>query len=747
MWSTNGHIWDVWNSGLFIGDDGEPQGRVTIEPDWYLEMSGAVVGTYTKGPVRSFQRADNSQVELELPNIATLEIDESIDSDAATCRIEIDNQIQMLNSSTDEPAVVGDPGYFSWSHGDTSEAAARWGQDPNSWSNLLIPNMLVRSYSGYGGREKTIPQAVADGNIRLSGVWLIDEVQVSVGGKITMNCRSMAKLLLEQLVFPPLVPPGQYPMARCRWSFSDFIIPGTPSSLDVHDQQSKFGICTGLGSENTGNALWYPGPSFGVFGHQPSDAFDGDIGTFWLSVGNDRPDLPFALEWIEICCDGQDVNDIYLHPEWGNYTVYISVWENGGWVDGSDGQVISYDAAGIGRYTGANTANIPWVVQSGVPFEEPIDILLPRVYKADKIRISFTNLQYTPFGTDDGHFHYRAGLKECRARIAYNVPSQPAQHGMRRGDGNYFDYADIVRDLFLWAGFNLRGAFEQDGSPSVYGNIEKTGIYSDDCINEDVFDKKPVIDVLNTFKNIVGYGVWVDSEGAAHFESQNTWGPGNFLANGSHTAFIPEIDERLQLTQYGVSFKDRGVVSEIIISSEQPDLSGQFNSTITTRFVPPSAQLLRGIVKPFGWVNLLFQNADEQRILAELVAMQIFFQLRQGSLTCPDNPNIGINDQIRIWERETSESSIHYVRGVSRKLDRVSGQSTMTLTTHWLGGSSAWVVQPQSTSSQTFQAAPIGSAVFEYSERLAAFLKLSEARSVVTARLSRAVSSTVVSPT
>lgn len=1109
MWSSSGHIWDIWESGQYIGEEGEPQARVSVEPDWYLQMSGAVIGAYTKGPVRSYQTAANSQVEIEIPNVSVLEVDESIDADAATCRIEIDNQVHIANASILEPSVLGDPGYFAWGHGDTAEAQARWGQTPNAWANVLVPNALLRSWEGYGGRNKTIPQAVADGNIRLTGVWLIDEVRVGVGGKISISCRSMAKLLLEQIVFPPLVPESQYPMARCRWRFEDVIIPGTPTSITANDQVSQYGVCQGFGSENSGSDVWYPGPNAAVHGHRPSDAFDGDAETYWYSVGNGSPDLPFALEWIEICCGGQDVNDVYLHPWAGNYTCYVSVWENGAWVDGSAGEVISYDPADIGLYYGANTANIPWVAQTGVPWEEPIDILLPRVYKADKIRLSFTNLQYSP----DGPFHYRAGVRECRARIANNLPGRPDEHGTKKGNGNYCvdyeteiltdrgwlkhyevavgdnalginpssglsewqtisnvyqehrtslpmidlagrdhnslttpdhrwlinhplhagyswaysdelgpmhsiptaashsgfpslpkysdefvelvawfwtegclvdraslsqsevknpegviridrclrqqfgepgliqshgsdpklveqalqmwengastaeialavgrttvtinlwvrhglvpangrqwsrsvrdngvvifrlshrirplllsvmdeekvvspeficsltepqlrmfidisveadgntrwdqqrfvsqkserriksfemacalagiststnwakshgqfvctlrkryktvpctptamrkytsytgviwcpttlhhnwlarrrgrlfytgntDYSEIVRDLALWAGFNLRGAFDSAGQPQVYGNIENTGIYSDDCINEEVFDKKPVIDVMKTFQNIVGFICWVDSEGAFRFESPNFWGPGNFLADGSHTALIPEIDETRQLTDYGVSYKDRGVVSEIIISSERPEV-GKFNSTVTTRFTPPSAALLRGIVKPFGWVNGLFQNPDEQRILAELVAMHIFFQLRQGSVTAAANPNISINDQVRIWERETSESFIHYIRGVTRRFDKASGSYSMTLTTHWLGGSDgAWVVQPQSTSANGFTRGPSGTPVFEYSERLGAFLKISEARSIVTARLARAVSSTIVSRT
>lgn len=1063
MKSTQGYIWDVWNSGgPFVGDAAAPHGRVTVEPNWFLQPTGAVVGNYNKGPIRSFQRSDNAQVELDIPNILTISIDASIESDAATCVITMLNQSATWAPRGD---VVGDPGYYSWSHGSTPESASRWGQSANAWLNVLIPNALLRTYEGYGGKEKTVGEAIADGNIVLTGLWLIDEVSTSTDGILTMRTRNMAKLLLEQIVFPPLVPESQYPISRCRWNFEHYVIPGTPTTSGITDQVSEYGTCTNLGSANSGSDVWYgcvdtatqaltrrgwclldelkpddqllgintesgmsewqpmqallrysvvdepmvrirgygfdalttrnhrwlaqsawdrrwvwtmscnldrshvlprsapygdapmeqavsddfvqlvawywtegtlseggsvsffqsytanpdncvairglltrlfgePGPmcktgqdrcvkdhphpkwnwasgteceqyrlsrvvvgslleavvgrdkrlslefllaltgdqlrllvetamkgdgtknthkftqkgersgdfqalcalaglttsesdhgdpkslnckkvswrddGYGTFklrrerhiseqaysgevwcptvrygnwlarrngtvyftgnsngsvhGHRASHAFDGSPDTYWYSVGNGEPTLPFALEWIEICCGGQDVNSVYIYPWAGNYECFISVFENGGWVDGSGGQVIDYDAAGIGRYTGANTANIPWVARVGIPWEEGHDHLLPRTFAAQKIRLSFTNLQYSP----DGPNHYRAGVRECRASLTFNVPGREEQHGTIKGEGNYTDYAQIIRDLLLWSGFWLRDAYS-DGAPAIYGNIEDTGIYADDCINDEVFDKKPVMDVITTFKEIVGYSFWVDDEGAARFESPAWWGPGNFLNSGEHTMFIPDIDERVQSTGYTVAYRDRGVVSEIIISSERPE-EGAFESTVTTRLIPASSALLRGIVRPFGWVNALFQNRDEQRILAELVALHIFFHLRQGQVTAAANPNIGINDQVRIWDRVSSESYIHYVRGVSRQMDLRSGIYTMTLTTHWLGEGDEWVVRADSPP-------PSSNQYFRYSDRLAEFLRRSQARSVATARLNRPGSGTVVSRT
>lgn len=1071
MRALNSPLWALWSGGgPFIGDAGAPHGRVTVEPGWYLNAEGPVVGNFNRGPVRWWQRAANDQVEVEVPNIKSINIERSIDTDAASCDIELTNQIHVANLSSAPAHSLGQPGAYTWNYGESPEARARWQQAPGSWLNVLVPNSLLRSYQGYGGKSKTIPQAVADGNIYLTGVWLVDEVIPGHNGTLMMRCRDMAALLLDQICFPPLIPEAEYPLRYCRFTYTPYYIPataatpatpGTPGGGGLTDRRSEYGTCP-LGSENSGSDVWY-GHDAAVHGHRPSDAFDGDTQTLWMSVGNGSPDLPFAVEWLEICV-GEDVNCVYIHPWAGHYTCYISVYENGGWVDGSGGQTIAYDPQTEGLYTGANAASIPWVAQVGIPFEQGLNYDLPRTFAAQKIRLTFTNLHYSDFGP----YRYRAGVRECRARLRTTgpgtagtpgTPATAAQSGVTQGDGNYRDYVDIVRDLLLWSGFWLQGAYS-GGAPTVFGNIESTGIYSDDCISEEVFDKKPIIDPIKTIKEIVGYLFWINDEGGAQFEcvddeteiltkrgwlrrqevrvgdealaldpasrmsrwervdrvneydvvdeelvsiehrshsslttrnhrwwvenahigrsrggrwrrsdelryddtiqiaaeygsapieavyddafvelvgwwvtegskagsggyicqshvvngphcariqrcfekmygapglgpsgwrlhnfpsrerddvwlfgsavfgalnhaapdrvlsmeflllltveqlrllvatcmkgdgheqmvgqygpygryyqleraairsvevacvlagiaprttlrpggiavtsflktkrvkplgasrnrnagtrvtrrwysgkvwcptlanhhiwmarrhgtvyftgnSPNWWAIGNFTEDGSHTTFMPAIDEATTMTAYQVSFQKRSLVSEIIISSERP-VGGQFNSTVSTRFRPPSADLLRGIEKPFGWVNQVFQNRDEQRIMAELVALHIFFQLRQGQVTAAANPLIGINDQVRLYERTTGETFVHYVRGVSTRMDMVSGLYTMTLTTHWMGDGDDWAISSSGVSGSSTQPH------FQISDRLAAHLHRTNARSVSVSRL------------
>jgi hypothetical protein len=189
----------------------------------------------------------------------------------------------------------------------------------------------------------------------------------------------------------------------------------------------------------------------------------------------------------------------------------------------------------------------------------------------------------------------------------------------------------------------------------------------------------------------VGYiGPYVDEEGGLRFETPNVWNFGNFYSDGSYTTEIPELDERwnlLDATSSGTKQYDR---SEIIISTEEPTKAQ--DTTIVTRYVPPNQQRLRGMSRPAIWVNAAFDNATDQKVMAELVAMHLWFRTRTTQVSGLFHPGIQINDQIRILDRSTDETATHYVLGKSVSWDAASGVLTMSLRTHWLGDRDAWAV-------------------------------------------------------
>ena len=259
-----------------------------------------------------------------------------------------------------------------------------------------------------------------------------------------------------------------------------------------------------------------------------------------------------------------------------------------------------------------------------------------------------------------------------------------------RRDGNYKDYSDIVKRLLRWSGWVL---YEDTPDPTeyapVHGSIESTGAWSDECLPEEMFDKKPVIDAITQIKEIVGYLFYINEEGAAQFKTPNWWAPGNFDETGQPVDIIPDMNEVINVTGYQATTNDTDLRSEIIIATEDP-VDGLLQGSSATRFRPFSSDLLRGMVKPAMWTNEVFQKPEEQLIMAELIALHIWFSKRTGSVTLAANPNIQIDDQVRVYERVSSDTYIHYVRGQSMTHDLDTGLFTMTLNTHWLGDDDNW---------------------------------------------------------
>jgi hypothetical protein len=994
----NTHIENLWNvGGPFTGADGRPHTRVTVELTTRVHFEAATnIGVMSSrgSPIRWFQREDNSQSELEVPNILSVDIDRSIDNDAATCRIEMSNQWMYDNLAIPVNAPeLGTPGYFTPDHGESADAAVRWGHETNDWAHILEPNAILRTYQGYGGHDKTLQDCLEDGNLMITGVWYIDVVAVGTSGKMTITCRDAAKLLLDQQLFPPLVVKDRYPLKYFRYAYENRQISATSGVYTDENPAPTEGIPdTTPGDKNTVYVdsdvdRWF-GSGAGVDGHFAYQATDGNPNTYYLSVGHANPDLTSSTGFVEFTC-GEWVNAVRVTPLTAGYVMYISVMENGSWqgaqtvpyshhpIVGTRDGVVNIEAAVtyIASYDvteGEREYNLPrmyladrvrlsfrrmqsvgggqfpyhagivdarLIVTAGVSwlaaYQVPEYTIAPIFYAADGIRnlsnlnstgyitvsnfgqvdvfgdcreypatrsddelvayalrahiptIQTSSVALTPtgdgywilyergqirsfgsaqhYGEPAGDFNYESGLTNGGINKAAAIISTPtglgywvvtfggqifnygdaepyadepgwpgeffhgaaghpgaqglylvatngavytrgaavwygnynktnnvtntiqveggseiaidiaathtglgywiltssgrvqqfgdAEHfgeakdpvenkssydrfyhlmpapsstgylvndgdgkivpygdvrhfgspvfgtvGQLRKDGNYLDYSDIVKDLLLWSGFYLysTAAVPPTAFPPINGSIESTGAFSETDLPDDLFDKKPVMDAITEMKETVGYIFFVDEEGGACFESPNWWQRGNFLTNGTHVDYLPEIDERHNLISYETDFNDTDARSVIIIASEDP--YGNFDNTVTSTFlVPSTASTLRGLLKPAMWVNGFFMNKADQEIMAELVAMHIWFAQRMGSVSCAANPCIGIDDQVRIYERITGETYVHYVRGISTSHNLDSGEYTMRLTTNWLGAGEEWPIAPSVT--------------------------------------------------
>lgn len=417
------NIIDTWETGNFVGNN-RAQTRVTITPDWWLNKTDKVYGSSPYGPFRWFQSAANDQNEMEIPNIKSVDIDRSIDTDIASCNIVMYNQWMNINGEAPElPYQLGKPGYFSWGRAKSPESIARWNQTANAWEDVFLPNAMIRTFQGYGGFEEdgtpmSIGDAVIDGDLTLTGVWLVDSVNVSSAGQLSLRCRDMGKLLAVQQVYPPLIPHDQYGAAGLefyRWRFETYDAPFNP--IKYHAPPPKEFYPT----YNTSSTDFWYGPNGDVLGHRGTDSVDGNHDTFALSVGNSAPEMSFCVDYWEYNV-GEYINQVYVDTWGGNYTMYISVLENGQWVSNGEG-AIPYDHTPLcDTQTCVDTgADIPFVLKAATDWEQGRYFILDRFFHAQRIRITFRNHQASPWGP----FFYRCGIREIKVASGQNTGYPP----------------------------------------------------------------------------------------------------------------------------------------------------------------------------------------------------------------------------------------------------------------------------------------------------------------------------------
>ena len=759
-------------TGLMVGER-RPVGRITVGKNKIIEHTSAL-----PGPWRNVLFEQGPQIELGI--VRGINISRAIDQDAATCTVVIYND-QMLHNAYAPQGIdqgIGRPGFRSPGRGSSSPVAGQsafagyttaerdfptsWGfpepgDDPGGGGGgsraydggsgefafsgsaehnrqLLIPNRIIRTFQGYGSanfdaqghmlspEDPGYVHPVDDVLLVQTGVWMIDRVVFGVDGMITIECRDVAKVLLEQFVYPDMLPMDRFPLQYCpreEWTedVTRTIAAGTPGANTVSGPGAPSGTYV------SSNDPWV-GSGASVHGHYVADAFDGNTSTYWLSVGNAQPSAGYSFEYITARTGGNRVNQVNVNTVGTGYRMYVSVYENGSW-QGSN--TIPYDPTLRPAYP--NDADIPYVRRYTISSTGTNTFVLPRTYEAQFVRITFTNL----WNSGIGPYPYRAAVRTFT--VNHRTPERTVTDQVTFNNhdemGVIQDWNEPVRELCGWAGltwFANQSYFpgvqadpllgSSGGTPlRVWGDFEYLGAGPIECTPLEFFVNKSFMECINLVANMIGALFFIDESGGAVFRMQNIFSGGNFntgALGGGYTLntkltqrpfqyymsnFWPiEFHENANLIDYQVAIDDSSVRSEVLVvgepSEQEPELMVAGGYILGTNPITGETsavdfdEVLAGQQRLFlvpGDDTKNFYTIEECQRMAEMTALKILFTYRKGQLRAPCHPALQIDDQIRIFERITHEYNVHYVSAIQTDMDLEAGEYVMNVTTHWLG--------------------------------------------------------------
>ena len=678
---------DIWLSGEYTGDN-RPIVRATIAK-WHMHQS-----TYKIGQNRSttWQHRGHLNSALfnqtgpvrELFNIKSFKWTRGVDTDAGSATMVLYNVQWKKDVANPDPYEFDFPGWYTPNRGSGDNP---WDYEANGWKNWLLPDRIVKTFEGYGIDQSVAPED--DDHMYPSGVWLIDEVDMSVEGLITLTMRDLGRLLLDQLMFPPVVPWDAYPL---YWEAEEMVdaptkqVPTgawhTPTYEKDSNQFYESGVISGLYLDGIADAV---DPVDGsCHGHLGEHAFDGNVISHFLSAGSIDPG---EMSYVQGTMAATNVTGVRGRFRGGPYQVYISLYNaSSGWMGSNK---IPFEAADDGP---GMDAHIPYVKTFQWKKGDGQEFDLPRTYtNITKIRITLKSRWKSDIG--QGFRPYRGAIRE----VGYATATETYDPGTQVPQGNYSDYTDIIKWLCAWAGFHWpqnatlkkitgtvtkapgtnplfpKGACWGDLHP-----VHTTGIVK---LEESMWDKKPLRDGISAVQEITGFDFWVDETGGAIWRLPNVWTKGNYLMPSGggpdqpRTTELFTLDERTTLIDMGVKLSSRNVRERIFVA----DANGQKGAVVKGYNPAPT-----GMHRVGGWTDSHFKRGDVRR-MADLIAIRQSYLYRTNTITIAANPGIQIDDQVIIQERMTGETYLHRVISIASEFDYEVGKWTYQLTTNWLG--------------------------------------------------------------
>jgi hypothetical protein len=727
----------IWRSGEYVGDR-RPTIRATIQhPHIALRTYGLMStysfitnppksGTASSSPIDGLidpthgRKVTNTYADLlfsnpaapfEIGQIRSLTWTRSLDTDAGSMTMEIAN-IGYKAPSTLVPThrrYVPDahrdldyPGYFTPTRG-TSANAKRWGHTKNPWYGMLLPDNVIRTYEGYGVDFSKRPEK--DPHLVQTGVWMIDTIKMNAFGDMTIVARDLARLLLDQQTNQPVIPKDfDGPLSFEDW-LTDADVP-TPTRTRVYLTGASSSNDYGPFKGEDGN--YYPAVENGPQ-HPASAVLDDNPASYWRSFSHIRPNWRWATEWVQVNCKPATIDQLGVWLIGHGYTMYVSVYANGHWLNANGEAASDSDPTVPWQHNPESPpapayrdqqAVIPYVSQHVIPSSwdgylntATFDTPLPGV---TAIRLSFRNLQRLP-GTVK---NYRVAVRQVRLDAAAGTSTTKLTPGPAGSNpGRYSDYTDIIKLCCAWAGLfwpSTAYQYLSDGTQPaqrftkpdpvlgavngrVWGDFELTGTTGFVKIDDPLVNKS-LMDVVTYVRNIIGFAFWLDEQGAAQWRLPNVYDAGNWVTDNSistgRTNKMHSIDERQLLMELDSTLNSRNVFEYIRVSNLDPDTKEGIAATYNPNPI--------GLRRVGLWNEDKFTSAELQRA-AEMTAAAALWLYRQDRVVIPGFPGIQVDDQVRIFERVTSEGNIHYVKGIQSSHNADTGEWTYTLDTQWLG--------------------------------------------------------------
>ena len=600
MRTTTTQTKNAWASGDYVGSQ-RPMVRATIQR---LSVSLRSFGSqvYSSVPFGQGNRP------LELPNIKSVKWSRSVDQGVATATMTLYNTEPLPLGATPD-ADLDRPGYFTYQRG-KAFYSPRWGHTKTGWQDWIVPDRIIRTYEGYGFNPAVAPEL--DTNLYQSGTWLIDDVTLDHEGFITIEMRDIGRVLLDQIMLPPIVPTASYPLF-----FEKYYPKDNPDIVQV----------SGTGwhspSFNSSSNAPYIGVNGAVHGHLGRHAFDGSNSSYWLSIGNAAPSAGYSFEWIQGSLPNETLAGVRVRTWGGPYLAYISVYANGAW---QGKRTVPYDPNN--PVSAPNGSNVRYVHSFKVVREGVTEYALPTpIPGATKVRISFTNLTNSGIGP----YKYRAGVRDFEVSSQVSKTVDGGTHiEPRTSPPGYADYTDIVKVLLAYGGFFWPSDSKQGfltysngnrvlaTSPTVkdpalagghvWGDFEQTGTAGVAPLGVDICDKKPLMDGINYVRDLVGFLFFVDEQGGAVFRSPNIWSVGNWVGNAAasagRTTSDVTIDEEQTLMGLGAKLSSRSIRERIFVGN----LAGQVAGMSRGHNPYPS-----GLRRVGGWTDNHFQRPRSAR--------------------------------------------------------------------------------------------------------------------------------------